>query len=73
MNVIEVGKRLVELTDGFSGAEISAVANRAALSALKRYVNGTTKNVKEIKISHQDLVDAIDKVRPSKKEAPLVH
>ena len=66
-------KRLVELTDGFSGAEISAVASRAALSALKRYVNGATKNVKEIKVSHQDLVDAIDKVRPRRKEVPLVN
>ena len=66
-------KKLVELTNGFSGAEISAVASRAAISALKRYVNGKAKNVKEIKISQDDLVDAIDKVRPRRKEAPLVN
>ena len=66
-------KKLVELTDTFSGAEISAVASRAALSALKRYVNGKAKNVKEIKISQDDLVDAIDKVRPRRKEAPLLN
>ena len=66
-------KKLVELTDGFSGAEISAVASRSALSALKRYVNGKAKNVKEIKISQDDLVDAIDKVRPRRKEAPLLN
>ena len=66
-------KRIVELTDGFSGAEISAVASRAALSALKRYVNGKIKNVKEIKISHQDLVNAIDKIKPRRKEVPLVN
>ena len=66
-------KRLVELTDGFSGAEISAVASRAALSSLKRYVNGKTKNVKEIRVSHQDLINAIDKVRPHKEEAPLMN
>ena len=62
---------IVRLTDDFSGAEIAAVANRAAIAALKRYVGGETKNVKEIKISQQDLVDAVDKVRPRKKEAPI--
>jgi transitional endoplasmic reticulum ATPase len=62
---------IVRLTDDFSGAEIAAVANRAAITALKRYVGGKTKNVKEIKISQQDLVDAVDKVRPRKKEAPI--
>jgi transitional endoplasmic reticulum ATPase len=31
-------KRLVELTENFTGAEIAAVANRAALAALKRHV-----------------------------------
>jgi len=66
-------RKLVELSDGFSGAEIAAVANRAAISALKRYVGGKTQSVKEIKISQKDLVDAIKKVRPSlsKVEQPL--
>ncbi len=65
--------KLVVLSDGFSGAEIAAVANRAAISALKRYVGGKTQSVKEIKISQKDLVDAIKKVRPSlsKVEQPL--
>ena len=62
--------KLVELTNGFSGAEIGAVANRAAITALKRYVSGQSQNLKEIKISQQDLIDAIDKVKPQKKEAP---
>ena len=66
-------RKLVELTEGFSGAEISAITNRAAITALKRYVAGKSKNVKEIKISHQDLVAAIEKVRPRRKEAPLVN
>jgi len=69
-NDINIAK-LVELTDGFSGAEIAAVANRAAITALKRYVSGKSQNVKDIKISQQDLIDAVDKVRPRKKEAPL--
>ena len=63
--------KLVELTDGFSGAEIAAVANRAAIAALKKYVGGKVQNVKDIKISQQELIDAIDKVKPRKKEAPL--
>jgi transitional endoplasmic reticulum ATPase len=65
--------KLVEITDGFSGAEIAAVANRAALAALKRYVGGKSENVKEIKITQQDLIDAVDKVKPRKKEAPSTH
>jgi len=60
---------IVKLTDNFSGAEIAAVTNRAALSALKRYVASKSNNVKEIKITQQDLIDAVGKVRPRKKEA----
>ena len=63
--------KLVEITDGFSGAEIAAVANRAAIAALKRYVSGSAENVKTIKITQEDLVNAVDKVKPRKKEAPL--
>jgi transitional endoplasmic reticulum ATPase len=62
---------IVKITDDFSGAEIAAVANRAAIASLKRYVSGKSKNVKEIKITQQDLIDAVDKVRPQKKEAPI--
>jgi len=62
---------IVKLTDGFSGAEVAAVANRAAIAALKRYVSGKSENVKEIKITQQDLVDAVEKVKPRKKEAPI--
>ena len=62
---------IVKITDDFSGAEIAAVANRAAITALRKYVSGKSKNVKEIKITQQDLIDAVDKVRPQKKEAPI--
>ena len=66
-------KKLVDLTDGFSGAEIAAVANRAAITALKRYVSGKSQNIKDIRITQQDLEDALNKVRPSssKTEEPL--
>ena len=62
---------IVKITDDFSGAEIAAVANRAAIAALRKYVSGKSKNVKEIRITQQDLIDAVDKVRPQKKEAPI--
>ena len=62
---------IVKITDDFSGAEIAAVTNRAAIAALKRYVSDKSKNVKEIKITQQDLIDAVDKVRPRKKERPI--
>ncbi len=55
--------KLVEITDGYSGAELAAICNRAAISALRRHVGGQTKSVKEIKITQQDLVDAASKVK----------
>ena len=64
-------KKLVEITDGFSGAEIASITNRAALVALKRYVSGKSQNIKEIRITQQDLIDAADKIKPQKKEAPI--
>ena len=64
-------KNLVDMTDGFSGAEISAITNRAALVALKRYVAGKSQNIKEIKITQQDLINSVDKVQPRKREAPI--
>ncbi|MCV0393296.1 MAG: CDC48 family AAA ATPase [Nitrosopumilus sp.] len=65
-------EKLVELTDGFSGAEIASVTNRAATEALKRYVNSKTGNIKSIKITQQDLIDSIEKVKPRKKESPPI-
>jgi len=65
--------KLVGLTDGFNGAEIAAVANRGATIALKRYVDGKSENIKEIKVTQQDLLDAIDKVKPRKTESPMTH
>ena len=62
-NDVNVNK-LVELTPEFSGAEIAAVANRAAIAALKRYVSGGSKNIKDIKITQQDLIDSVDRVKP---------
>jgi len=55
--------KIVEITDGYSGAELAAVCNRAAIAALRRHVSGKTKSVKEIKITQQDLVDAATKIK----------
>ena len=66
-------EKIVNLTDGFSGAEIAAIANRAGITALKRYVDGKSSSVKEIQITQNDLLDAIGKVKPkiSRQEQPL--
>ena len=71
-NDVNISK-IVELTNGFSGAEMAAIANRAAIASLKRYVAGKSKNVKDIKITQQDILDAIEKVKPKQKEAPMTH
>ena len=55
---------IVERTEGFSGAEIESIANRAAIKALKRYVEGKSQNFKEIKINQEDLLEAIKKIGP---------
>jgi transitional endoplasmic reticulum ATPase len=65
--------RIVELTNGFSGAEMAAITNRAAILALKRHVSTKSENIKDIKITQQDLLDSIDKVKPRKKETPMTH
>src|SRR3972149_6933185 len=64
--------KIVELTNGFSGAEMAAITNRAAILALKRHVNTESENIKDIKITQQDLLDSIDKVKPRKKESPMI-
>jgi transitional endoplasmic reticulum ATPase len=66
-------EKIVKLTDNFSGAEIAGVANRAGITALKRYVSGKLSSVKEIEITQNDLIDAIGKVKPkiSRTEEPL--
>ena len=58
-------KQLVDLTENFTGAEIAAIANRAALAALKRHVSSNSRNVKDIKISQQDMIEAINKLKPN--------
>ena len=58
--------KLVEHTDGFSGAEVASVCNRAAMTAIKRFVNNKEKSVKSIKITQEDFVNCVNKIRPEK-------
>ena len=62
--------QLVERTQGFSGAEIEGVCSRAAITAIKRFVNTKEKSVKSIKITQEDLLNAIIKVKPEKIQLP---
>lgn len=55
--------KLVEATDGYTGAEIAAVCSRAAISALKRHVSGDVQSYKDIKITQQDLEAAVKKIK----------
>lgn len=55
-------KRLAEMSDGCGGAELRAVANTAAMLALKRHVLDGV-DVKDILITQRDLEDAIGSVR----------
>ena len=56
--------KLVQLTNGFSGAEIEGACNRAAMSSIRRYVDKKEKDVKSIKITQEDFENAIQKMRP---------
>lgn len=62
-------EKLVQLTEGFSGAEIEGVCNRAAMSAIKRYVNDKQKDLKTMKVTQVDFENAIEKIKPSKAKA----
>lgn len=56
---------IVDMTAGFSGADMASVANRAAIAALKRHVEGATPEIKEIRITQNDLAGAVQ----SRKDA----
>jgi transitional endoplasmic reticulum ATPase len=65
--------KLVELTDGFSGAKIEGVCNRAAIIAIRRYVDKQEKVIKSIKITQEDFKNAIEKIINNRvKTSPLV-
>ncbi len=59
-------EKLVQLTEGFSGAEIEGACNRAAMSAIKRYVNDKQKDLKAMKVTQEDFEKAIEKIKPGR-------
>ena len=46
-----------------SGAEVAAIANTAAKDALRRHITSGSRDVRDIRITQQDLEDALAKVR----------
>jgi transitional endoplasmic reticulum ATPase len=62
-------EKLVEMTEGMTGADIAAMVNAAAMSAIKEHV--TKKEGGKLKISMRHFEAALGKVRsPRKGEAP---
>ncbi len=56
--------RLVEMTDGMTGADIAAIVNAAAMTAIKEHVTNKKNNSgKKLKISMKHFESALDKVR----------
>ncbi len=53
---------LAGLTEGWSGAELSAACNRAALLAVQRAVHGELKRMRPI--TREDLLQALRQIRP---------
>ncbi|MCH7966771.1 MAG: CDC48 family AAA ATPase [Thaumarchaeota archaeon] len=61
-------EKIVKIADGFNGAEIEDVCNRAALKGVKRFVENKEKSVKSIKITQKDFEDSIDEVKKTKQD-----
>jgi len=55
--------KLAEITEGYSGADIAAVAREAKMKVLKEIIKGN----KERKLTYEDLLEAIAIVKPSVK------
>lgn len=63
--------KLVEMTDGMTGADIAAVVNAAAMSAIKEHVSGKKdgKKAGKLKISMKHFESALDKVKAGSSRA----
>jgi len=57
--------RLAEISEGLSGADLESAANRAAMASLRRHVDAGSGDVKGIRITQEDLADAIRLVSPA--------
>jgi transitional endoplasmic reticulum ATPase len=63
--------RLAELTDGYTGADLAAITNAAAMAAIKEYVkvhrNEPDKESGQISITMHDFEEALKKVKGKKE------
>lgn len=59
---------IIAETEGLSGAELASAANMAAVSALKRYVQAGHADIRQIRITHADLAEAVRSVRPGRAD-----
>ena len=57
--------KLVEMTDGMTGADIAAIVNAAAMTAIKEHVSSKNdgKKTEKLRISMKHLESALDKVK----------
>jgi SpoVK/Ycf46/Vps4 family AAA+-type ATPase len=56
-------ERVADLCEGFSGAEIELVCEKAKQSVIRAIIGGASS---ETKICEKDLIEAIQKIRESK-------
>lgn len=59
-------EQLVELTDGFSGAEIEWASTTAKQKALERHISPTSEKEAQLTVTHDDLVGAIQEINKRK-------
>jgi transitional endoplasmic reticulum ATPase len=73
---------IIELTNGFSGADISALVKEAALKAIKRLMPKISKEqtkhlsrelLDSLVMKHQDFLDALNVVEPSALREVQIH
>ncbi len=67
--------KISDMTKGFTGAQIEHVTNRAAIAAFRRYVISDSQKIKEIKISQDDFIKAINILKekiPELESPPII-
>ncbi len=68
---------VAELSEGFSGADVAAVANTAMSQVIQEHISKfpspqeAMKNVEEIKVKMENFEDALKKVKTSKEGKPV--
>ena len=68
---------VAELSEGFSGADVAAIANTAMSQVIQEHISKfpspqeAMKNVEEIKIKMENFEDALKKVKTSKEGKPV--